>query len=78
MDTWKIRLACLQTANSSAGEHLYQSVRDICYDRIRIELPGVQFGGSRRDRTRCSAIRQFVREVVHSNAPLVCYGEKGA
>eukprot|EP00974_Lingulodinium_polyedra_P073932 7160571-Lingulodinium_polyedra.AAC.1 len=41
------------------------------------ELPGVLSGSSRRDRMRCVAISQRMRDAVRSSAPFLCYGKKG-
>eukprot|EP00974_Lingulodinium_polyedra_P042097 4040438-Lingulodinium_polyedra.AAC.1 len=41
--------------NSSSGGYVYQSVRDKKYALVVIDLLGVQFGSSRRDRAlQCS------------------------
>eukprot|EP00974_Lingulodinium_polyedra_P100266 9711896-Lingulodinium_polyedra.AAC.1 len=48
------------------GEYLYQSVRDNRYAFVIIELPGVQFGSSRRDGVRYSAISQLARGSVRN------------
>eukprot|EP00974_Lingulodinium_polyedra_P082949 8033936-Lingulodinium_polyedra.AAC.1 len=45
--------------NSSSGEYLYRSVRDNKYALVVIDLPGVHFGNSRRDRVRYSAVSQL-------------------
>eukprot|EP00974_Lingulodinium_polyedra_P025310 2446426-Lingulodinium_polyedra.AAC.1 len=59
MPHWKVHLAPLRRVNSSSGEYLYQSARDNKYAFVLIDLPGVQFGNSRRNRVRYSAISQL-------------------
>ena len=77
MDKWKVIFAPIGRMNSSTGECLYQTVRDGHYGLVIIELPGVQFGGSRRDRMRYAAISQLVRDSVISCVNFLCYGRKG-
>eukprot|EP00974_Lingulodinium_polyedra_P025591 2474415-Lingulodinium_polyedra.AAC.1 len=64
--------------SSSSGEYLYQSVRDNKHALVVIDLPGVQFGNSRRDRMRYSAVSQLVRDSVRSTVPFLCFGKKGS
>eukprot|EP00974_Lingulodinium_polyedra_P026219 2529700-Lingulodinium_polyedra.AAC.1 len=64
--------------NSSSGEYLYQSVRDNKYALVVVDLPGVEFGNSRRDRVRYSAVSQLVRGSVRNTVPFLCFGKKGS
>ena len=73
----KVILAPISRMNSSAGEHLYQTVRDNHYSLVVIELPGVQVGNNRRDRMRYAAISQLVRDAIRSHVVFLCYGRKG-
>eukprot|EP00974_Lingulodinium_polyedra_P072102 6979074-Lingulodinium_polyedra.AAC.1 len=78
MQHWKSCLAPIHRMNSSSGEYLYQSVRDNKYALVVIELPDVQFGSSRRDRVRYSAVSQPARDSVRNAVPFLCFGKKGS